>query len=79
MEFDSNMWVILMLRADMTYIYTLTIQHLTHKQLETHVCILSTVATDALFLKNQAISIHNADQISIELDQFQTKILLYNE
>ena len=33
----------------------------THKQLETHVCILSTVATDALVLKHQAISINSAD------------------
>ena len=48
---------------------------LTHKQLETHGCMLSTVATDGLVLKHQTISIHCADQISITLDQFQTKIL----
>ena len=36
-------------------------QFLTHKQLETHGCILSIVATDALVLKHQAICIHNAD------------------
>ena len=30
-------------------------------QLEIHECILSTVATDALVLKRQAISIHSAD------------------
>ena len=35
--------------------------HLTPKQLETHGCILSTVATDAQVLKHQAISTHNAD------------------
>ena len=29
---------------------------------ETHGCVVSTVATDALVLKHQAISIHNADQ-----------------
>ena len=46
---------------------------LTHKQQETHGCILSTVATDALVLKHQAISIHNADWIAIVLDQFHTK------
>ena len=34
---------------------------LTRKQLETHGHILSTVATDALVLKHQAISIHSAD------------------
>ena len=35
--------------------------NLTHEQSETHGCILSTVATDALVLEHQAISIHNAD------------------
>ena len=34
---------------------------LTHKQLETHGCVLSTVATDVLVLKHQAITIHTAD------------------
>ena len=48
---------------------------LTHKQLETHGCILSTVATDALVLKHQAISIYNADKIIAVLDQFHTEIL----
>ena len=33
----------------------------THKLLETHGCILSTVAADALVLKHQAISSYNAD------------------
>ena len=33
----------------------------THKQLEKHGCVLSTAATDALVLKQQAISIHSAD------------------
>ena len=36
--------------------------NLTHKQLETHGCVLSTVAADGLVLKHQAISIHSADQ-----------------
>ena len=34
---------------------------LTLKHRETHGCVVSTVATDALVLKHQAISIHNAD------------------
>ena len=39
----------------------LTGNGLTLKHWETHGCIVSTVATDALVLKHQAISIHNAD------------------
>ena len=39
-----------------------------------HGGLLSTVATDALVLKHQAISTHSADQIAIGLDQFQDKI-----
>ena len=35
-------------------------QPLTHKQLETYGCVLSTAATDALVLKHQATSIHSA-------------------
>ena len=31
------------------------------KHREMHECVVSTVATDALVLKHQAISIHNAD------------------
>ena len=34
---------------------------LTLKHRETHGCVVSTVANDALVLKHQAISIHNAD------------------
>ena len=34
---------------------------LNHKHRETHECVVSTVPTDALMLKHQAISIHNAD------------------
>ena len=34
---------------------------LTPKHRETHWCVVSTVATDALVLKHQAISIQNAD------------------
>ena len=34
------------------------------KQLEMHGCVFSIVATDALVLKHQAISIHSVDQIS---------------
>ena len=32
-----------------------------HKQLETHGCVINTVATDALVLKHQATSINSAD------------------
>ena len=38
------------------------------KQLEMHGCVLNTVATDALVLKHQAISIHSANKMSIVLD-----------
>ena len=34
---------------------------LTPEQLETHGCVLSTVATDDLVVKNQAISYHSAE------------------
>ena len=34
---------------------------LTHKGLQTHWCVFSTLATDAMVLKHQAISIHRAD------------------
>ena len=44
-------------------------------ELETHGCVLCTVATDALVLKHQDISIHSAEQMSIALNQFQPKIL----
>ena len=40
---------------------TVTDGKLTHKHLEIHGGVLSTVATDALVLKHQAISIDNAD------------------
>ena len=46
---------------------------LTPKHRETHGCVVSTVATDALVLKHQAISIHNADLTLIVLDQFHIK------
>ena len=36
--------------------YILTIKHR-----EMHGCVVSTVATDALVVKHQALSIHNAD------------------
>ena len=35
--------------------------NLTYKELETHGCVLSTVATDALVQKHQAISIHSTE------------------
>ena len=54
---------------------------LTPKHRETHGCVVSTVATDTLVLKHQAISIHNADQTFIVLDQFHIKniaLMVYN-
>ena len=51
----------------------MTTEVLTHKQLETRGCELSTVATDVLMLKHRGISTHSADQISVALDQIQTK------
>ena len=47
---------------------------LTLKHRESHGCVVSTVATDALVLKHHAISIHNADLTFIVLDQFHIKI-----
>ena len=35
--------------------------HVTHTHLETHGCVLRTVATDALVLKHQGISSHSSD------------------
>ena len=46
----------------------------THKYLEMHAWVLSTMTNDVLVLKHQDISSHSADQISIALDQFQTKM-----
>ena len=48
---------------------------LTHEYEETHGCILSTVATDALVLKHQTISTHSSYQICIVFDHFHRKIL----
>ena len=48
---------------------------LTLKHWETYGCVVSTVATDALVLKHQAISIHNVDYTFIVLDQFHIKLL----
>ena len=49
---------------------------LTHEYLETHECVLRIMATDALVLKHQAISINSADKISIVFDQFQRKKMI---
>ena len=42
-------------------------------------CVLSSVATDVLVLKHQAISIYSADQISTALDKFQTKYHIHSD
>ena len=38
-----------------------------------HECVVSTVATDALVLKHQAISILSADKIFVKVDQLHTE------
>ena len=48
---------------------------LTFEPWERHGCVVSTVATDALVLKHQAISIHDVYLTFIILDRFQIKIL----
>ena len=55
----------------------LVLSRLTHKQLETQVCLISTVTTAALVLKHKAISSHSADYILIVSDQFHTTILYF--
>ena len=40
---------------------SISMKWLTRKRRETHGCVVSTVATDAMVLKHQAISIHSAD------------------
>ena len=47
----------------------------TLKHREPHGSVITTVATDALVLKHQAITIHNADLTFIVLDRFHIKIL----
>ena len=42
-----------------SYVYDTVILTLKHR--ERHGCVVSTMATDALVLKHQAISIHNAN------------------
>ena len=44
-----------------------------------HGCIISTVATDGLVLKYQAISIQSADLEFIALDQIHTKNMTFTE
>ena len=43
------------------WLFSAGLDVLTHRQLETQGCILINVATDALVLKYQAISIHSVD------------------
>ena len=52
---------------------------LIHKQLEIYGCVFSTVFTDALVLKHQAISTHSADYVFILLVQFDMKILHFHQ
>ena len=48
---------------------------LTRKQLETHGCGFSTVATDALVLMHLAICINCADQMFIVLELCNTEVM----
>ena len=56
-------WCFNTLLADMLVpiVLVIALNFLTLKHRETHGCVISTVATDALVLKHQAISIHNAE------------------
>ena len=56
------------------HMVSLGIIKLNRKWLGTYGCVLSTVATDTLVPRHQAISIHSANQIYIAVDQFQTGI-----
>ena len=47
--------------------------------MEMYWCVLSIVAADALVLKHQTISIHNADYIFIILDQFEYRMLQFED
>ena len=59
------------------HLFCLGLNVLTHKQLGTHGCVLSTVATDALVLNHLAMGMLHYEWISIVLDQFYTKILTF--
>ena len=63
------MWLVIEIELDQV------IKRVNSSTTETYGCILSTVATDALVLKHQAISIHSADWISIMLDKIHKEIL----
>ena len=52
---------------------------LTHKQLKTHGCELSTVTTDALGQKYQAFGTHGADIYSMYWTSFIQKYHSYSE
>ena len=63
--------------SNMTGWQILCIVGLTHKQLQIHGFVLSTVATDALVLKHQAISIHSSKWIFLLLDSSNKKYYIY--
>ena len=48
--------------------------YLTHKHQQIHGCVLSTVATDGLVLKHQAISIHSVEIFIV----FEKKCYIYS-
>ena len=57
----ASRWFLTSTEAELTKISDMIIDLLTPKHRETHGCVVSIVATDALVLTHQAISIHNAD------------------
>ena len=60
-------------------ITTKNINNLTNKHLEMHAYVVSTMATDALVLKYQAISIHSADYNLFYWTSSIQKYCIYNE
>ena len=47
---------------------------LTHRQLETHGCVVSTVNNYDLLLNNQAKITHRSDEVGIILDKFNREM-----
>ena len=68
---DFNIWRV----GKIVWSWTYKIRTLTHKWLETHGCLISTLVTAALALKHQAISTHSAEQVLTVLDQFHKNML----
>ena len=61
MSADSRCVQLDVFYLDSCMLIWIELMNLTHKQLETHGCVLSAVASDGLVLKHQGISFHSAD------------------